>query len=71
MSSLGFLNGAYFSRGPPRTQPLPHNQDSKADSGYNSSKTYIAFLIGDGDNMDFLQVWSYSVALVNRVRVAV
>merc|ERR1711871_1306864 len=53
IASAGFLNGAYFSRKPPRTTPLPHNPDRVG--GYNASKTYIAFLVGDGDNVDFLQ----------------
>jgi len=55
IASAGTINLAYFSRKPALTTPLPHNAPTRDAGGYNASKTYISFLIGDGDNMDYLQ----------------
>jgi hypothetical protein len=53
VASAGSANLAYWTRSKPVTSPLPFNPTPKI--AYNSSKTYIAFLIGDGDNIDYLQ----------------
>ena len=46
-------NLAYWSRKPPVVQPLPHNENPPV--AYNKHRTYIAFLIGDGDNVAYLK----------------
>jgi len=44
---------AFFSRMPPIASTLPQNQEPSTK--YNASKTYIAFVVGDGDNVDIAQ----------------
>jgi len=45
---------AFFSRKPPVSTPLFQNPETEAGP-FNKSKTYIAFVVGDGDNIDFLK----------------
>ena len=53
IASDGVDNLAYWSRTPTITQPLPHNQHPAV--AYGKERTYIAFLIGDGDNVAYLK----------------
>jgi hypothetical protein len=53
--TLGFNNLAYFSRAAPITTPMAQNPQPK--KRYNASKTYIALLMGDGDNTLYLKTW--------------
>ena len=53
VASAGTINLAYWTQAKPVTTPLPFNPTPTTI--YNSSKTYIAFLVGDGDNLDYLQ----------------
>merc|ERR1712046_188240 len=45
---------AYFSRKAPISTPLVQNPEPPREQ-YNKSKTYVALIIGDGDNMNFLK----------------
>lgn len=49
IASSGVSNMAYFSNKPRITSPLKQNTDPELE--YNSSNKYIAFIIGDGDNI--------------------
>jgi len=51
VASSGVSNMAFYSRSPPITTPLV--QSSAPKLVYNSSKIYITFLVGDGDNIAF------------------
>jgi hypothetical protein len=54
IASAGSANLAYWTTERPHiNSPLEKNPD--LDTVYNASKTYIAFLIGDGDNVDYIQ----------------
>jgi uncharacterized protein (DUF952 family) len=53
IASAGTPNLAYWTRGKRVDTPLPVNPTRKTK--YNSSKTYIAFVIGDGDNIDYIK----------------
>ncbi len=53
IASDGVVNLAYWSREPPLTQPLPHNDGPPVI--YDHRRTYVAFLIGDGDNVAYLK----------------
>merc|ERR1712136_457893 len=44
--------GAFFSRTDPVTSPPPQNSESPQT--YDPTKTYISFIIGDGDNVGYL-----------------
>jgi len=48
-------NLAYFSRQPPISKPLPVNPPPDRGMSYNASKSYISFVIGDGDNVAMLK----------------
>ena len=48
-ASQGTADLSYYSRHSKVVEPLPHNPDMPVV--FNGSKTYIAFLIGDGDNI--------------------
>lgn len=52
IASVGVNNLAYFSRAPPLTSPLVSKVPRAT---YNSSKTYVAFVVGDGDNLAFVK----------------
>lgn len=54
IASNGCANLAYYSRRPPVTEPLVQNAEPSAEP-YNASKTYITFIIGDGDNVNFIK----------------
>jgi len=45
-------NMAFYSRTAPITSPPPQN--SETPQSYDASKTYISFIIGDGDNVGYL-----------------
>ena len=49
VASAGAADLSYFALQSKVQKPLPHNPDVAVN--FNSSKTYIAFLIGDGDNI--------------------
>lgn len=53
IASVDAFNLAYFSRTPALTVPSKQNEE-RAET-YNSSKTYVNFVMGDGDNFAFLQ----------------
>lgn len=54
IASAGTSNLAYWTGERPQIQAaLPHNQQSP--TVYNASNTYVAFLVGDGDNLDYIQ----------------
>ena len=48
----GVNNLSYFSRTPRISKPLVQN---KANVVFNSSKTYLTLIVGDGDNVRFLK----------------
>eukprot|EP00759_Apiculatamorpha_spiralis_P035522 PhF_6_TR36213/c0_g1_i3/m.52849 len=52
-ASLGFNNLAYFSRASPVTSPIRQNPEPSAT--FNKSKTYVSFIMGDGDNTAYLK----------------
>ena len=51
IASEGVTNLGFFSRTAPITQPLLQNADPASTGSFNKSKTYVAFIIGDGDNV--------------------
>ena len=53
IASSGVSNLAYFSNKPRVTSPLKQNPDP--DIEYDSSNKYIAFVIGDGDNIAMIK----------------
>ena len=54
IASAGSSNLAYWTTEQPHiTKPLAHNPD--IHRAFNASKTYIAFVVGDGDNVDYIQ----------------
>lgn len=53
VASNGCNNLAYFSRKPTVSTPLKQNPDPAVT--YNRSKTYVAFVVGDGDNVNFVK----------------
>lgn len=46
-------NLAFFSRAPPVTSPLVQNPTPKIS--FNASKTYMTFIVGDGDNVAYIK----------------
>ena len=54
IASNGCANLAYYSRRPSVTEPLVQNPEPSTEP-YNESKTYITFIIGDGDNVNFIK----------------
>jgi hypothetical protein len=46
-------NMAFWSRNGPITEPMKSNPSSK--EAYNATKTYISFIIGDGDNIGMVR----------------
>jgi hypothetical protein len=53
VASAGTANLAYYTQKAPRvTSPLPFNPTPA--TSFNKSKTYIAFVVGDGDNLDYI-----------------
>lgn len=53
IASDGLNNLAFFSRKPPIQAPLMQNREPPVT--YNRSKSYLTFILGDGDNMNFLK----------------
>lgn len=51
-------NLAYFSRTPTITEPLVQNPVAPP-TAYNASKTYVAFVVGDGDNVGYIKGGRY------------
>ena len=68
IASDGCSNLAFFSREPEIMQPLSQPPELP-DSGepFNNSNTYISFLVGDGDNLNFVKGSRYEW-MQNRVR---
>lgn len=52
IASVGVNNLAWFSRAPPVTTPLARNTTRAV---FNASKTYVALVVGDGDNVAFVK----------------
>jgi len=60
IASLGFNNLGYFSRERHKiTSPLSQPPDPDVDIQYDSSTTYVAFIIGDGDNLLYMKSRNY------------
>jgi hypothetical protein len=53
IASANFNNLAFFGRAPAVQAPLPQNALPRVT--YNASRTYMAFVVGDGDNLDYLK----------------
>ena len=53
IASVGVSNLAYFSREPPVTQPLTRPPLPLVP--YNASLTYVALVVGDGDNVAYVK----------------
>lgn len=53
-ASDGVNNLAYFNRKPHITQPLKQNNRGPKKV-FNASKTYVSFVIGDGDNIAYIK----------------
>lgn len=54
VASNGFSNMAYWSNKQTITTPLVQNPEAPSKA-YDRTKTYITFIIGDGDNLNFLK----------------
>lgn len=54
IATAGTSNLAFLSRKPTVSSPLSQNPETQV-APFNKSKTYIAFVVGDGDNIDFLK----------------
>jgi len=48
-------NLAYFSRKPSISEPLLQPTADTLTAPFNSSKTYVSIIVGDGDNVDFIK----------------
>jgi hypothetical protein len=48
-------NFAFFSRKPRISQPVLQPTVDTTSASFNKSKTYVTFIIGDGDNVDFMK----------------
>jgi len=55
IASSGVNNLAYWGRVPKVSVPLPVNTPKGPALKYNASKTYISFLVGDGDNVAYIK----------------
>lgn len=55
VASSGCNNLAYYSRENPPDTPLQQNPDRPVVAQYNNSKTYVALVVGDGDNINFMK----------------
>ena len=53
VATTGVNNLAYFSRAPAVTAPLVQNPSPRIL--YNASKTYMTFIVGDGDNVQYIK----------------
>ena len=53
VATTGVNNLAFFSRAPAVTLPLVQNPSPRVT--YNSSKTYMTFIVGDGDNVAYIK----------------
>lgn len=53
VATTGVNNLAFFSRSPPVTAPL--RQNPTPPIAFNVSKTYITFIVGDGDNVAYIK----------------
>ena len=53
VATVGVNNLAYFSRAPPITAPIAQNP--APPRAFNASKTYLALVVGDGDNIAFVK----------------
>ena len=54
-ASLGFNNLSFLKRDKPYTLNRTLKQNESPSLMFNSSKVYLAFTIGDGDNLSFLK----------------
>jgi hypothetical protein len=57
VATTGVSNLAWLSGAPPVTAPLVQNPSPSTP--FNASKTYIAFIVGDGDNISYLKSSRY------------
>jgi hypothetical protein len=64
IATVGVNNLAYFSRAPPASPP---RSAPRAPVVFNASKTYVALVVGDGDNIAFLKS-SRAAWMLNRTR---
>ena len=67
-ASSGFNNLAYLSRASPIVKPLPHNPEPRIT--FNASKTYVAFVMGDGDNTQYLKTGRMDMMIDRQLRCA-
>ena len=54
IASGGFNNLSYFSIKPPITEPMVQ-KNAEVTTTFDPEKVYMAFIIGDGDNLDFVK----------------
>lgn len=53
IATVGVNNLAFYALAPPITAPLLQNTAPAVE--FNASRTYITFVVGDGDNIDFVK----------------
>jgi hypothetical protein len=75
IATVGVNNLAYFSRAPPVTAPLARAaRDAAAPPRvvFNASKTYVALVVGDGDNVAFVKSsrWTWLAQRIAACRAA-
>lgn len=55
VATSGVSNLAFLSTSPAIDHPLLQNAGPSPPEAYNASRTYIAFIVGDGDNVAYLK----------------
>ena len=55
IATVDVSNLAFFSLSEPIKAPLPVNMKKPAKSVYNPEYTYVALVLGDGDNIDYVK----------------
>ena len=72
IASVGFNNMAYFSKGRHQiSKPLSQPEDPDTDLEFDASLTYVALVIGDGDNLLFLKNRNYLWTKARRARCSI
>jgi hypothetical protein len=66
VASTGVNNLSFLSRKGPITAPLTQNPAPAV--AFNASKTYVSFVVGDGDNIQCVAVRPTSCAAANHSR---